>query len=175
MRLFSLRGFSMIELIIVVLIASIILSIVAPKLGRISTRAHLNSVQRSLISTLFFARAEAIKRGSDVTVCPSNDSATCLERSAPWNDGWIIFLDIDGNGTFDSSDDQLIRATVIPRVASVVWSGTRSITFQGEGNVVENSQGNLRICDLNGDFSITRGVTVDPTGRIFENNGVVCP
>ncbi|KEI72841.1 GspH/FimT family pseudopilin [Endozoicomonas elysicola] len=175
MKLFSLRGFSMIELIIVVLISSLILSIAAPRIGQISTRANLESVQRNLISSLFFARAEAMKQGSGVTVCPSNDSATCLATPASWNNGWIIFLDIDGNGALDAGVDQLIRASVIPSVATVAWGGTRNITFQGEGNVITGSQGDLRICDLNGDLSVIRGVTVNLTGRVVENNTVTCP
>ena len=47
------------------------------------------------------------------------------------DNGWITFLDIDGNGALDAGVDQLIRTTVIPRVATVAWGGMRNITPQG--------------------------------------------
>ena len=169
------KGFTLIEVMIVIFIISIVMSIALPRLQGVSNSINFDSIQRSLISSLFFARAEAMKQGGNVTVCPSSDSATCLATSNSWNDGWIIFLDVDANGVLDAGTDQLIKVVTIPRVANLTWTGTRSITFRGEGDVLAGAQGNLRICDINGDISIVRGIAVNISGRVAENNAVTCP
>lgn len=40
------------------------------------------------------ARSSAIKHGGRIRLCASNDAATC---SGTLNQGWIIFLDLDGS------------------------------------------------------------------------------
>lgn len=58
------------------------------------------------MSDLQFTRSEAIKRGVQVSLCPSSDSATCLTTNT-WHKGWIVFSDADGSGSLNSSDTVL--------------------------------------------------------------------
>ncbi|WP_067522718.1 GspH/FimT family pseudopilin [Endozoicomonas ascidiicola] len=168
-------GFSMIELMVVVLLASIIMNIAVPSLVSIYNRITFESLQKNLISHLSFARAEALKQGSDVSLCPSADGATCLSSSSNWKDGWLIFLDINGNGSFDASDDELIKGTASPSIANIFWTNTTNPTFQGDGTVMAGRAGSMKICDFNGDYTVIRGVTVSTFGRITEDNTVTCP
>jgi len=46
----------------------------------------------SLASHLEYARQEAIRRGSPVTVCPSRDGRSC-QAKGDWRQGWLIFTD----------------------------------------------------------------------------------
>ena len=169
------RGFSVIELMIVVVIMSIIIGVALPQLQGVSNTINFDAIQRQAISSLFFARTEAIKQSGNITVCPSSDGTTCLVSASTWNDGWITFRDIDGNGLLDSPVDQLVKVVSLAGIANLTWEGTRNITFRGDGAVLDGSQGNLRICEINGGTQTIRGIAVNLTGRVIENNSVTCP
>ena len=59
------------------------------KNGRLTSQAN------TLMADLAFARSEAVKRGANVTVCRSSDSATCDTAAGSWATGWIV---IDSSG-----------------------------------------------------------------------------
>ena len=82
-------GFTLIELIITVVIASILISLAAPSFSGLIKNSRLTSQANELMADLTFARSEAVKRGANITVCKSTDGATC-NPAANWSDGWIV-------------------------------------------------------------------------------------
>lgn len=91
------QGFSLIELLVTISIVAILLAAVVPSFSRSIANTHIATVRDNLISSLQFARAEAISRNVAVALCPSTDGATCTAGS-DWSDGWIVYLD-QGSGT----------------------------------------------------------------------------
>ena len=58
-----------------------------------------------LLGDLQFARAEAIKEGQTVTVCVSSNGATCAGAAvSTWQNGWIVFSDVNNDHTVDAGD-----------------------------------------------------------------------
>lgn len=88
-------GFTLIELIVTVVIAGILISIAAPSMANFVKNGRLTSQANTLMADLAFARSEAVKRGANVTVCRSSDSATCDTAAGSWATGWIV---IDSTG-----------------------------------------------------------------------------
>lgn len=70
-------------------LAAILIGIAVPSLTLFVQNSRENSEADSLISSLSYARSEAVKRDADVEVCASADGATCSQSSA-WNTGWIV-------------------------------------------------------------------------------------
>jgi len=62
-----------------------------------------------LLADLYFSRTEALKRHSTLTLCRSNDGATCI-RTNDWENGWIIFTDNNRNRVVDE-EDKILRAS----------------------------------------------------------------
>lgn len=58
-------------------------------------QARANTAINELFYQLAYARSEAIKRNSPVTLCASQDGATCIDEKHPknWSHGYIIFED----------------------------------------------------------------------------------
>lgn len=88
-------GFTLIELIVTIAIASILLGLAVP-----SFRAMIESAQRRQAATDFYsslarARSEAIARNTSISICARNiaDTATpsCANSGNPWRDGWIVY------------------------------------------------------------------------------------
>jgi type IV fimbrial biogenesis protein FimT len=97
----SRRGFSLIELMIVLVIAAIVLSIALPDLRVLIRQYHLKTVAGDLFGAIDLTRSEAIARGQRVMLAPLD------EAGANWSDGWVVFVDHDGD-LRPGLDDEII-------------------------------------------------------------------
>lgn len=88
------RGFTLIELMITITVAAILLGIAAPSFREMSVRNQLSAYTNDFIAAVNYARSEAVRRGVPISVCKSNDKATC---SGTWSDGWIVFVNSDND------------------------------------------------------------------------------
>ena len=91
----KLCGFTMIELIATVAIASVVLAIGVPNFSALLKDNRTTTQTNLFVSSVNLARSEAVKRGVQVTLCASMDTTSCAE-STDWSTGWIL-LDIDDN------------------------------------------------------------------------------
>lgn len=88
---FRTRGFTLIELMIVVAVVAILVVVGVPALRDTLIRSRLSGEVQEFYGTLALARSEAIKRGLPVSICKSNNGTGCTVGSA-WRDGWIVFV-----------------------------------------------------------------------------------
>ena len=102
------RAFTLIELMIVVALVAVLLVIAIPSFKALTQRNRVAGEINSFVSDLQFARSEAIKRGQPVSLCASADGATCLGTNS-WNQGWIVFNDVNGSGTMNNALDVRLR------------------------------------------------------------------
>lgn len=79
-------GFTLIELMVVISILAILLGIGVPSFRATIEGNRITTVANDLVGALQFARSEAVKRGTNVTLCSSSDQATC---SGGWVNGWV--------------------------------------------------------------------------------------
>lgn len=74
------RGFTLIELMTVVVIMAVLAAIVAPGMQSLIANARARSAASDLISDMVLARSEAIKRNRDVELSPLGG----------WASGWMV-------------------------------------------------------------------------------------
>lgn len=84
------KGFTLIELMITILVMAIVLMLAVPSFTTMIVNNRSIALGEDLASALNFARSEAVKRGRIVSICASNDGATCAGN---WTDGYIAFVD----------------------------------------------------------------------------------
>jgi type IV fimbrial biogenesis protein FimT len=98
-------GFSLLETLIVIAIVAILLALGVPSFRYVTQSNRATSEINGMLGALQLARAEAIKEGQAVSVCPSLDGATCIVGSTDWETGWIIFSDSNlPYGTVNGTD-----------------------------------------------------------------------
>lgn len=98
-------GFTLIELMIVVIIAFLLMIIGVPSFLQTIRDNSMRADLQKLWSSASLARSEAIKRNSNVLVCPLNSAQdNCVETSV-WTGGWVVFVDRNDNATIDGNID----------------------------------------------------------------------
>ena len=104
-------GFTLIELMITLAVFGIVSALAAPNISSFMRNNRLGTQTNEFISALHITRSEAVKRGEVITLCISDGNATpnCDSASTSWEDGWIIFTDLNGDASFSSASEDLIR------------------------------------------------------------------
>lgn len=95
------KAFTMLELLIVIVIVALLLGVAAANFTPLIQRTQSNDVSEQLRASVNFARGESIVRGGWVGICGSADGASCQDS---FKDGWLVFQDLDRDGSFSASD-----------------------------------------------------------------------
>jgi type IV fimbrial biogenesis protein FimT len=117
-------GYSLFEMVITMSIVAILMAIAVPSYRYVTSSNRSTSEINALLGDLQFARAQAIKVGQTITVCPSNSPYTACTTTGsppPWQAGWIV-LDSTGavlriQPTFSSSDTLIMDKAVVKQIA----------------------------------------------------------
>ena len=99
-------------------IAAILAMVAAPNFAAYRRNAELTSATNTFMASLNAARSEAMMRGRNAMVVPTNNGAS-------WNDGWIVFVDTDRSQNYNAATDTLVaRQVALP--AGIDMSGVES-------------------------------------------------
>jgi type IV fimbrial biogenesis protein FimT len=156
----SVRGFTLIELMITIAVAAILLTIAVPNFQMFVMNNRMASQANDLITALSLARSEAVKRAANVTVCASSDGATC---TGTWEQGWIVR---DAAGTPIRVQQALSGSSSLSGGADV----TSAITFTSNGRTTiptsaTTASTTLTLCPPAPAIVQGRGIQIERTGR----------
>jgi type IV fimbrial biogenesis protein FimT len=89
------KGFTLIELMVTVSILAILLGLAAPSFVDALRRTQARNLGDDFLSTLTYARQQAISTNQCVSVCmvanASAQAPICSTKGIDWNRGWIVF------------------------------------------------------------------------------------
>ncbi len=107
-------GFTLLELMVVVVVMALLLAIALPSFESTINNNRLAGASNELMASIQTARIEAVRRNARAMVCLSSDakSATPTCSTADVN-GWITFLDVNKNGSYNSATDTLLRTASV--------------------------------------------------------------
>jgi type IV fimbrial biogenesis protein FimT len=128
-------GFTLVELMIALTVLGILAAAALPSMTTFVKGQRVKAAVSDVYASLIFARSEAIKRNQRVVLCASSDGTGCA-NSTNWAQGWIVFIDTDGDGFVGAVADILKKQGEIPAV-SLTGTGTNA-TFLLDGRVSAN-------------------------------------
>ena len=119
------RGFTLIEVMVVVSILAVLIAIAAPSFTPMIERWRVQQVVKQLEDTLYYGRSEAIKRSGRVVIQKLPNSASCTTASTTeWDCGWFVCDDTNGNGTCQTTEPVLQRYDTPANIQVTRPSGT---------------------------------------------------
>lgn len=98
----ALSGFSLVELLIALAVASILVGIGAPSIGVVIQNQRMEKTLGDAARSVFAARSESAKSGDSVTVCARETDTQC---GLDWNNGLLVFRD----NTIVRTETQAVR------------------------------------------------------------------
>lgn len=136
-------GLTLIELLIVITITGVLLGIGTPAMQQLVSDTHASTAANRLLGSLRFARAESVRLGVPVTVCPSRDGRRCLSDEEAWSEGWLIYRHETAHGSRQlRHDDQVLR--VIGQPARGFRANRQRFTLRTDGR--RSTNGTVRVC-----------------------------
>ncbi|SED42039.1 type IV fimbrial biogenesis protein FimT [Pseudomonas anguilliseptica] len=126
------RGFTLVELMITIAVAGVLLAIAVPSFTDLIRNNRSQAAANELVSAFNAARAEAVKRGRRVSLCPSVNGTSC--SGTAWQSGWIVFVDTAASDTTSTATvgTVLNHRSAMPTGATATGSAT-FIRYSGLG------------------------------------------
>jgi len=131
-------GMTLVELLVTLVILSIAVGIAIPSFRELILNNRIASQLNTTSGTIAFARSSASSSpGASISLCASSDGASC-SGNVEWENGWIVFRDLDGNTAVDAGDEIL-------RVNSGLSGGNtlRVIGFGGVNSAIRFDAGGM--------------------------------
>lgn len=86
-------AFTLIELMVTLVVLGVVMSAALPSFKSQLSKSSADALSQDLIAALQLARSEAIKRSGYVSLCASEDGASCSGEVNGWADGFIVAVD----------------------------------------------------------------------------------
>jgi type IV fimbrial biogenesis protein FimT len=171
------RGLTLIELMIALALIAILLALAAPSLQEAMMSIRITGHTNDLMGDLAVARSEAVKRNIPVVLCSSTDGQSCA-AAASWNQGWIVFPDVDASGAQNGTAEAALKTRGALQgnptlTLNCVGASNGSVTYKSTGmSTLPFSI--FTLCDSRTTANAGRTITINTTGRVISAKGT-CP
>lgn len=134
------RGFTAIELMVTVAILAVLSALAAPSFTPIMERWRVRQAAEELQSTIYFTRAEAIKRGGGIAI---------VAATGGWDQGWKVTY-TQGSTTSD------LQVSPAPSKVTISQSNSKTTLFVDRWGMLS---------ETNGDAPVAMNVLIYPTSK----------
>jgi len=157
-------GQSLLETLFVLLLLAIMCGIAASSMRWMQKKIQIQAAAQDMLNAVLTARTEALRRERRVTLCVSESTNNLPQQCAlpssyssfpvpSWQQGWLMFVDDNSNGIWDSEELLLQKSKSLPSWVSATGNATvnRYISFGANGrSLVLNGgfqAGTLTLCE----------------------------
>ena len=151
-------GFTLVELLVVIVIAAILASLAVPSLRNTVQTNRLDTASNQFAAMLSLARSEAVKQGAAISVSPLPAG-----NGVNWTGGWTVCCAPGTTGT-GNVPVQSGNALASPMTS---YGDTAGLVFNATGRLANTTvPANFIFCIDGTDATRARGVTVSLSGRV---------
>lgn len=156
------RGVTLLELLIVLVVAGVLAAAAIPGLGAFILNARRTADVNGFVTAVQLARSEAFKRGRTVVLCKTADGTRCGGSDVDFDQGWMVFVNEGSENPprRDVGEPQLYAYR--PEMSGSITANRRLFEFRPFGR--RSTNGTVTFCDRRG-AGQARAVIVSFTGR----------
>ena len=166
------RGFSLLELMIVVIIAATLVNIALPSFTSLINSQERRGALHDLMGVFAFARQHAVMNGAIVTVCPLDTTGTC---GRDWNSDIHAFLDPDNTRKLTANESLLRTISPSGNGRLIARSLNRSFFQFRPTGFIHSDLGNITWCPESRNASLAGQIIISRGGRVRiarDNDGI---
>ncbi|HDZ37898.1 MAG TPA: prepilin-type N-terminal cleavage/methylation domain-containing protein [Marinobacter sp.] len=156
-------GFSLLELMIVVVVAAILMNTMLPSFTSFINNQERKSALYGLMGIFAFAREHAVMTGALVTVCPLDTTNTC---GTDWNADIHVFLDPNNTRKLSANETLLRTISLSGNGRLIVRSLHRSYFQFRPTGLTHSDLGNITWCPKSRDASLAGQIIISIGGRV---------
>lgn len=147
------RGFTLVELLIVLVLGSILALYAVPSLQQTIQKNRLDTASNQFVAMLYLARSEAVKQGTKITV-----TSMPTTNGVNWSQGWQLCCNPAGGPIQNGG-------TLANPVTN--YGNSASVSFDSQGRLASPNTVpvNFIFC-ANGNPASSSGVTIALSGRV---------
>lgn len=155
-------GLSLTELLLAIALLGLVTGFSVSSFRSLQLDAARSRQVNQFVQSIHLARAEAMKRNSVISLCPSRDGSSCAAAGTPWDAGWLVFenVDRDAPAVLDPGEPAV---QAYPRWVGGQMQGNRAtLSFRSFGQ--SGVTATYVFCDPRGSVA-ARAVIISQTGR----------
>ena len=159
----SVRGFTLLELLVVVALIVTTSSLLVPNLSALLSEKQTRQKSAELKQALIFSRNSAISMARSVVFCPVSTDGACGRN---WNQELSVFVDANGDKTLNDNE-QILRVLSPSRQSEHRAYNNARISFGplGRSNV---TAGSLSYCNTSTSQAQGTSLIISRMGRVRE-------
>jgi type IV fimbrial biogenesis protein FimT len=132
------KGFSLIELMVVLSVATILLGIGVPSFRALIQSQRMTTTVNDLFAAINLTRSEAMQRGARVDLVPADADGK------DWGRGWAVFIDKNSDQIVDAGEQVIFSHGPVPQGIAIGSAFTDSasrlyISYNGTGRTRTNA------------------------------------
>lgn len=162
------RGVTLLELMVSLALSALLLMLAAPPFRELIAVNRAAGTADTLMTSLFLARTEAIKRNRRVALCKSADGESCTV-AGDWSQGWLVFVDEADWGVRNPAE-QIVRIQPALNGGFTLRNANAAkwYAYRPDGSAASSGglvTGTFRVCPGSGDGKLAYRVVTNVTGR----------
>jgi type IV fimbrial biogenesis protein FimT len=164
------QGFSLPELLVVLLIVAFLTAMAAPSFQRTLSAQRLALGSGALLRSLSLTRSEAIKRNTRVVMCRSRTAQAC-ETASGWESGWVVFQDTNNDAQLDAGEAIVYRQPALAEGVVLFTNGPLAnfISYNALGTARHPSgalqMGTFTLCEKSASPVMAQDIVIGSVGR----------
>lgn len=165
------KGFTLIELMVVIAMVAILLALGLPSFQSTIRSNRLATQTNQFIAGIALARSEALRTSRGAAMCPSSNGTAC---GGTWTDGWLVWADVDGDTTIDADEPIVRYAQGNPSIGLTSSAGDVVLAFNGRGGAASPPTFTLKPASCPAGVVLVNTLTMNGSGQIKTSKSA-CP